>query len=131
EMLSWYFGLPHVATTTLLTSFSFLNRKNTRGPAIRAQMRFRGLPEPLVALAAAATRVMDRYLSTRTSEYGWAFYFGKVAMPVVPQPMANVCVRCGQGHRSADLPGNCVMKKLWLPVYTCPQCGATNILLQD
>ena len=131
-MLSWYFGLPHVATLTLLTSFSFLNRKNTRDPAVRAQLRFNGLPEFVVALATAATRLVDRWLSTRTSVYGWALYFGRIPEPIAVQRRANVCVRCGQAHPSSALVANKqVRKRLGLSFYSCPDCGATNIFMLD
>ena len=127
-MLSWYFGLPHVATLTLLTSFSFLNRKNTRDPAVRAQLRFSGLPEFVVAFATASTRLVDRWFSTRTSVYGWALYFGTIPSPIAVQRTANVCVRCGQAHPSSALAANNhVRTRLGLSFYSCPDCGATNI----
>jgi SAM-dependent methyltransferase len=65
KMLAWYFGLPHVATRTLFSSLSFLNRKNTQDPSVRRQMRFGGLWEPFVAMATATTRMLDRWFATR------------------------------------------------------------------
>jgi SAM-dependent methyltransferase len=111
KSLAWYFGLPHVATRTLHTSFNFLNRANTRGT--RRQMRFGGFPEPILVLTNAMTRLIDRWFSTRTSVYGWAFYFGTVGETVDTKPLVNVCVRCGQGYPQ---------------MLRCPNCNTRNVL---
>ncbi len=70
EMVLWYFGMPHIATRTLLTSFNYLNRNNTRDIAVRRQLRVPALPEFLLACAAAGAR-LDRHFKTRTGIYGW------------------------------------------------------------
>lgn len=116
--LSWYFGLPHAATRTLYSSLSFLNRRNTQDPKLRWQMRFGGFWEPVLARIAHATRVCDRWFGTRTSVYGWAFYFGRLGEPVDTNPLANVCIRCGQAHPEQELE-----HERW---YRCPDCGASN-----
>ncbi len=77
-----------MATRVLHSSLLFLNRKNiSANRAIRSQMRFGELPEAAVAWAA----------DTR--------------------PMANVCVRCGDGRMAADVRTR----------YVCAGCGAKNI----
>jgi SAM-dependent methyltransferase len=132
KMLSWYFGLPHVATRTLFSSLSFLNRKNTRDGQVRRSMRLRGLSEPILALAIGAARVADRLFQTRTGVYGWAFYFGSMGEPVDVQPLPNVCVRCGQAHPCQMLEkSGRVSKRLLLRSYRCPDCGAFNVLARD
>ena len=130
-MLSWYFGLPHIATRTLFSSFSFLNRNNTRDSAVRCQMRFRGLWEPILALATATTRLLDRWFNTRTGVYGWAFYFGSAGEPIELQPLANVCVRCGQAHPSQVLDKAGRVRRLLVSSYQCPDCDAFNIFFRD
>ena len=131
KMLSWYFGLPHIATRPLLTSLSFLNRNNTRDPAVRRQMRFPGLWEPILTLATATTRLFDRWFATRTSVYGWGFYFGHAGEPIDPHPLANVCVRCGQAHPSHTIEQTSQVKRLPVPSYHCPDCTAFNIFFRD
>jgi SAM-dependent methyltransferase len=122
KMLAWYLGLPHVATRVLHASLTFLNRKNVAGnPAIRSQMRFGGFPEAAVAWINAGLREWDRRFGGRLSVYGWAMYFGKVGEAVDLRPMVNVCVRCGDGRRSAE-----VAKR-----YVCVSCGAKNIGVAD
>src|SRR6185295_17030941 len=100
KILSWYFGLPHVATRDLYSGFVFLNRKNITGRAMRSQMRFGGLWEPVLLLASTALRSWDQRFQTRLSSYGWAMYFGNVGERVDPQPRRNVCIRCGAAHAS-------------------------------
>jgi len=130
KMLSWYLGLPHAATRTLFSSLSFLNRKNTRDDVARRQMRFRGLWEPALALTTFATRLVDGWCGTRSSVYGWGFYFGNVGEPVDLQPLPNVCIRRGQAHPAAAFQkAGLVRRKLFLPRYLCPGCGASNIFV--
>jgi hypothetical protein len=132
EMLSWYFGLPHVATRTLYCSFPFLNRRNT-AYVHHPEMRFRGFPERFLALLTGALRLLDQRWRTRASVYGWALYFGAVPEPVDPTPRTNVCVRCGQGHPAAWLAQLGVVKQKWnlLRYYHCPACGVANVYTRD
>jgi SAM-dependent methyltransferase len=127
SMLSWYFGLPHVATRTLHSSLSFLNRRNTRDPKLRWQMRFGGFWEPVLARVAYATQLCDRWFGTRFSVYGWAFYFGRIGEEVDRHPLPNVCIRCGQAHPQHALEqAGCVRKRLFGRWYQYPDCGALN-----
>jgi DNA-directed RNA polymerase subunit RPC12/RpoP len=90
-------------------------------------MRFRGMPEPLLAVAVAGTRIFDRWFGTRTSIYGWAFYFGSIKDPIDVHPSPNVCIRCGQAYPAHELQATARVKKgLLLRSYACPNCGATN-----
>ncbi len=131
KSLSWYLGLPHVATRTLLSSFTFLNRRNYVDAISRSQTMFAGLWEPLVHLLIAGTRLIDRWLGTRSSVYGWAFYFGSMPGPIDTSVLVNVCVRCGQAHSAEELAGSRVARKAGLlSVYECPACGAQNLLMR-
>lgn len=132
KMLAWYFGLPHAGTRVLCTSMAFWNARNTNNAAVKRQMRWPALREPLLAALIAACRFSDRRLRTRASVYGWAFYFGSVPEQVDPLPRTNVCVRCGQAYESARLIHlNAVRKWLWFHTYHCPDCSAFNFYTKD
>jgi SAM-dependent methyltransferase len=132
KMLAWYLGLQHVATRTLFSSLSFLNRKNTRDPGVRSQMRFGGFFEPVLLLLCAGMRVIDRFLATRTSVYGWAFYFGAIGEKIDVQPRTNVCIRCGQAHPSQALEADGVVRRRRrFRTYRCPSCSALNYFSRD
>lgn len=126
--LSWYLGLPHVATRTLESSLVFQNRHNTNHAWARPEMRFLGLPEPLLALAIRLIRTVDKRRGGRLGVYGWAFFFGKLGEPVDPTPRLNVCVRCGQAHPDEYLKELQLIRPTRLPwhKYRCPDCGCDN-----
>jgi SAM-dependent methyltransferase len=131
--LASYFGLPHVATRTLHSGLTFLNRRNLVGdPVVRAQTTTGGLSEPLLAGLNAALRVLDRLFRTRLSVYGWALYFGTVPEAVDTSAMINVCLRCGAGQPFTELqaPRDGGAKRSFT-VYTCQSCGARNIGMPD
>lgn len=133
KTLSWYFGLPHVATRELYSGFAFLNRKNITSLATRSQMRFGGFREPWLRLVTTALRSWDLRFQTRLSLYGWAFYFGHVGEPVDPRPRMNVCIRCGAAHASEWLDRLQLVRRKWvlLAGYDCPECKAANIFVRD
>jgi SAM-dependent methyltransferase len=129
DMLSWYFGLPHVATRQLQCSYNFLNRRNLQHPRLRGEVRFPGVPETLLAGLVGALRFLDRRYQTRFTAYGWALYFGTLREPVDPTVRINICIRCGQAHASEWLEELGVPQKKWnvLWWYRCPGCGAPNL----
>ncbi len=64
--------------------------------------------------------------------YGWAFYFGKIEEQISGAPWSNVCVRCGAGYPSDWIvTSGRVERSLLLDFYTCPKCGARNLLSLD
>ncbi len=125
-------GLPHVATRTLYSSLSFLNRRNSTGRAPRRLLLFGGGSEWSLLLYTWASRRLDRMFNLRTSIYGWAFYFGNIPVPIETAPMVNVCIRCGSGCPSAALEPPRFIRSAWLAksvgfrLFRCPSCGATN-----
>lgn len=126
-------GLPHVATRTLCTSLSFLNRRNAPSPRPRKLLLLGNGNESALRLISRLSRLCDRFFGTRLSVYGWALYFGNVSMPIEASPWINVCVRCGAGHPSQWLlhqPGG-VRRQLWSRIYICPNCGARNVFHDD
>jgi DNA-directed RNA polymerase subunit RPC12/RpoP len=78
-------------------------------------------------------RLADRFLGTRASVYGWAFYFGNVGAAIDCTTWTNVCVRCGAGHPSAWLLQEHMVKKglQILPTYRCPGCRTRNFFTDD
>jgi SAM-dependent methyltransferase len=76
EDAQWFLGQPHVATRTINSSFSFLNRKNFGTRSKRREILLPPLPEFLVALLSSAVFRFDRLFGSRASVYGWALYFG-------------------------------------------------------
>jgi SAM-dependent methyltransferase len=119
-------GLRHVATRTLCTSLSFLNRKNARTRPPRRLLLFGGGTETSLRMFSLFSRMSDRLLHTRLSVYGWAFYFGNITVPIDRSIWSNVCIRCGSGHPSERLRLSRILR-----VYICPDCGTRNFFAAD
>jgi SAM-dependent methyltransferase len=126
-------GLRHVATRVLCSSLSFLNRRNSPRPMPRRQLFLGCGYEWSLFLYAWLSRRLDKHLNTRTSIYGWAFYFGNIAEPIDTGTWVNVCIRCGSGCTAASLMKQGLLKSSFvgLRVYRCPDCGATNPFAED
>jgi len=116
-------GLPHVATRTLYSSLSFLNRRNSPRPIPRRLLLLGAGYEWSLFLYVWLSRRLDRWLKMRTSIYGWAFYFGRVGTPIDTEPWVNVCIRCGSGHAESVLTTHCRAG-----IWRCPECAALNPL---
>jgi SAM-dependent methyltransferase len=124
--------LSHAGTRTLCTSLSYLNPKGFR----------RWSPKGLLVAGVGAqislhlftyfARLSDRRFGTRLSVYGWALYFGSLAVPVDADAWTNVCICCGSGAQSEWLRHlNLVRRRFFLSVYRCPNCGTTNLFSDD
>src|SRR5579871_6231136 len=74
-------GLRHVATRTLGSSLSFLNRRIAPLPRPRRLLLLGGGFEWTLRAYVYLSRRLDRWLGTRTGVYGWAFYFGNIPEP--------------------------------------------------
>jgi len=124
--------LPHGATRTLLTSLSYLNRKNFRERSPRRLLLMGNGSEISMHLFTYFARLSDRLFGTRLRVYGWALYFGSVAAPVRTDVWTNVCIRCGSGAPSEWLHHlKLVHRRFFLRVYRCPGCGTTNLFTED
>jgi hypothetical protein len=126
-------GLRHVATRTLCTSLSCLNRRNRRSrPPGRLLLLGAGTQISL-RLFTGTFRLADRFLRTRASVYGWALYFGNIDAAVDRTTWTNVCIRCGAGHPSAWLRQQGFVAKALgiLPIYRCPRCETRNFFTDD
>ena len=121
-----------VGGRTLRTSLSILNRKNQSGHIQRKQLLLGGGSETLLVIWNAISRLVDRWIGTRLSVYGWALYFGEIGEEVDRATWSNVCARCGAGYSSAWLENTGRVRRRWLiRGYTCPMCGAWNIFTRD
>ena len=121
-------GLTHVATKTLCSSLSFLNRRNAPRPMpLRLGVLGAGY-EWSLWLYVWFSRRLDRLLNTRLSVYGWAFYFGQLWESVDTATWRNVCIRCGSGCPATRF---ATTSFLGIRMYRCPQCGAVNPFTAD
>lgn len=119
-------GLPYAGTKLLCSSLSFLNRRHSPRPIPKRLLLLGGGYEWTLFLYAWLSRWMDRRFQTRTSVYGWAFYFGHHLTEFDTETWWNVCIRCGSGHAASTLE-KLIHKTGWgIRVFRCPQCGAMN-----
>jgi SAM-dependent methyltransferase len=78
----------------------------------------------------AMTRVVDKVLGTRFSQYGWGFVFAKEPMQVEEMPSYfNVCRQCGSGNAAESLKRACRRTLFGFGLYNCPHCGGQNVLV--
>jgi len=125
-------GLRHIATRTLCSSLSFLNRRNSPRPLPLRLLPLGAGYEWSLFLYAWMSRRLDRFLGTRTSIYGWAFYFGSIEQTIDVQPWVNVCIRCGSGYPASTLQSQSLIAvNLGFRTFRCPQCGARNPYAED
>jgi SAM-dependent methyltransferase len=123
--------LSHRSTTVLFSSLSFLNVHNFTARPPRKIALFAFGNERFLAWFTWALRRLDRAMGTRLSVYGWAFQFG--GTPPETAAWINVCVRCGSGAPEAYLRQAGAVGRVWggMEAYTCPQCGARNLLTRE
>jgi SAM-dependent methyltransferase len=133
EQISKATGLKLVATRILHSSFQFLDHSMFRPRAPRRLWLLGNGNPKFIAAMSYAVRVLDRLLRTRTSIYGWAFYFGDIREEVETVPWTNVCAGCGAAQSAAALTVNRGIRR-WSMVmrsYICPYCGAWNLFTED
>lgn len=126
-------GLRHVATKTLCSSLSFLNRRNSPKPRPRRLLLLGGGFEWSLLFYTWASRRIDNLFNSRTSVYGWAFYFGAISSHIPTGTSLNVCIRCGAGSSASTLREKKLVR-LWLGLfrtYRCPRCQANNTFIDD
>src|SRR5438552_4410876 len=126
-------GLRHVATRALYSSLSFLNRRNAPRPLPRRLLLLGSGYEWSLFLYVWLSRRLDRLLNTRTSMYGWGFYFGNVVEAIDIKTWVNVCIRCGAGSPSRSLIRQGLVRSSFVGFWTyrCPHCGAINPFADD
>jgi SAM-dependent methyltransferase len=77
----------------------------------------------------AATRIIDKVVGSRTSQYGWGFLFGTEGTRLKPLagPCFNVCSNCGSPNAAAELKVRGLVKSvLGLGFYKCMFCDQLN-----
>ncbi len=133
QMISESTGLPLAATLVLHSSFWFLQRScfHPRPPR-RMWLIGNGNLRCLAAIT-FVLRMVDKIFSTRSTMYGWAFYFGRVPSLVEAREWKNVCVGCGAGFSENYLILNARVRRTFpfLRCYNCPLCGVWNLLTHD
>src|SRR5258708_20837221 len=125
--------LAPVATRTLSSSFGFLEKSHFHPrPPRRLWLLGNGNPKFLAALSYFLRR-LDRVLRTRTSIYGWAFYFGEIREEIEMGEWTNVGWSCCAGHSAASPISNDKSRRqiLMLKSYNCPNGGRWSLLTTD
>jgi SAM-dependent methyltransferase len=126
-------GLSLVAICDFFSSFIYLKKPSPSElqyypPLAR---RFTTLPNPLLSSGILsinfATRIVDKILGYRSSQYGWGFVFSKPEMTVAKLASCfNVCRKCGSGHLFDMIKRPTIFG---LGLYHCPNCGELNSLV--
>jgi SAM-dependent methyltransferase len=124
--------LRHVDTRTLCTSLSYLNHRHQPVAGPRRLLAVGNGSDLSLHAFTFFARLSDRLFGTRLSVYGWALYFGSLAVPVDRDAWTNVCIYCGAGAQSEWLRHlKLVRRRVFLKVYRCPACGTTNLFSED
>jgi SAM-dependent methyltransferase len=133
QMISESTGLPLAATLVLHSSLSFLQRSRFHPrPPRRMWLIGNGNLRCLAAIT-FVLRMVDKIFSTRSTMYGWGFYFGRLRSSVEIREWKNVCVGCGTGYPENYLIVNAKVRRtfVFLRCYNCPLCGVWNLLTHD
>ena len=126
-------GLKLAGIRDLYSSFEYLNRYYFGAhTSWRLRLMGNGSRRSITVLS-YATRLFDRVFGTRTSAYGWAFYFGNIEEAIEPASWSNVCVGCGCGSPAPWLLATNAVRRylLFFKVYNCPKCGTPNFFTSD
>jgi SAM-dependent methyltransferase len=132
ERITGATGLPLVAVRTLHTSFLFLDRRHFRPRMPRRLWLVGHGNSRAIAWSGYGARVLDRWLGTRFSVYGWAMYFGAVGEPVDTRAWPIVCAGCGTGAAAEFLVEAGAVRRGWFGVrwWRCPGCGVENLFTE-
>jgi len=124
-------GLKMVAQCDLFSSFIYLRKPSPDElQYFPRKARVLGvMPEGLSAFGAlainAGTRLADKLVGSRFSQYGWGFIFSRVAIETpTPPSYFNVCRRCGSGVAFATLKCRTVFG---FGFFRCPYCKELNV----
>jgi len=125
-------GLTLTGARALNSSFEYLNRYYFgRQSPWRLWLVGNGNRGCIMALS-LAVRLWDRRFHTRTSAYGWAFWFGNVGESIETSAWSNVCAGCGSGFPAAWLIASAwVNRRLVFRSYKCPACRSLNFFTPD
>jgi SAM-dependent methyltransferase len=124
-------GLRLVAYCDLFSSFIYLQKPSAEDLVHfppKAQV-LGEIPDGFSTFGALAinglTRITDKVIGSRYSQYGWGFIFSRAPMNT-PNPPSyfNVCRKCGSGVRFAELKCRTV---LGVGFFHCPHCKELNV----
>lgn len=124
----------------LYSSFSFLNPGQARSCSVPPRARWLWQapllgPAKVLAGLNLLTRAADARLGTRSSLYGWAFYFGKpeaMLQSVYREEHINVCATCGCGHSGGWLERMGKLRPHFgFRIFFCEVCAARNLYFGD
>ena len=124
-------GMKRIAECDLFSSFVYL-KKPSPEELVHFPPKARVLAEipdgfsTFAGLAInAVTRLVDKLVGSRYSQYGWGFIFSRVALDTPNLPSYfNVCRRCGSGVAFRLLEGRRVMG---MGLFNCPHCKELNV----
>ena len=111
-------GLPLVARRTLHASFLYLERHHFHPRPPRRMWLFANGDQRVIVALSYVARVLG------LSEYGWAFWFGRIPETIDTRAWTNVCVHCGCGCPAELLAETG-------PWYRCERCGTRNLFTRD
>jgi len=122
-----------VSSCDLFSSFIYLRKPSEnelRHFPARAGF-LREIPEGFLTFSVlalnAVTRVVDKLLRTRFSQYGWGFVFARRPIAVEEMPSYfNVCRQCGSGN-AAEFINRSSHSTFGLRFYRCAHCGELNV----
>jgi len=121
-----------VRSCDLFSSFIYL-RKPAEDEAKHYTGRvgfLRDIPSGFLTFSVLAlnglTRLLDKAMGTRYSQYGWGFVFTRQDLQVSEMPSYfNVCRKCGSGHDWTQ--NHATHSRLGLRFSPCPHCGEINV----
>jgi SAM-dependent methyltransferase len=124
-------GLRLLAECALFSGFVYLKKPSATElehypPSARPLAK---IPDGLSTFGAlalnAVTRIADKVVGSRLSQYGWGFIFSNAELlpPSLPSYF-NVCRKCGSGHLYQSVATRTV---LGIGIYHCPGCRESNV----
>jgi len=124
-------GMNLVAQCDLFSSFIYLKKPSAEeSKRYPRTARFLGeIPDGLSAFGVLAlnalTRIVDKLLGLRCSQYGWGFIFSRNAFDTPPLPSYfNVCRQCGSGNPFASIACRTVFG---VGFFHCLHCKTLNV----
>jgi SAM-dependent methyltransferase len=125
-------GRPLAQTRVLCSSLVYLNRRSWGSRPPRKLILFANGRESFLRSFVFLLRTMDRWVGTRASVYGWAYFFGELA-GIDAAVASNVCMRCGAAHATGFLGylGLIHRRRILPSTYACPSCEAFNYFIDD
>jgi len=124
-------GMNLVAQCDLFSSFIYLKKPSPEELKLYPpRARFLGeVPEGFAAFGSvglnAVTRIVDKLLGFRCSQYGWGFIFSRMALGKTHLPSCfNVCRKCGSGSLFTSVARRTLFG---VGLFHCIHCKTLNV----